>query len=65
MLSANQAAAELAMELYSDCVRWLLLVGGGYECQVGHCFPFNKCAPLGLFAVFGCLPQVVASEEAW
>lgn len=36
MLSANQQAAELALELYSDCVRWLLLVGGGYECQVGH-----------------------------
>lgn len=35
MLSANQQAAELALELYSDCVRWLLLVGGGYECQVG------------------------------
>lgn len=34
MLSANQQAAELALELYSDCVRWLLLVGGGYECQV-------------------------------
>lgn len=34
MVAANQQAAELALELYSDCVRWLLLVGGGYECQV-------------------------------
>lgn len=34
MVDANQAAAELALQLYSDCVRWLLLVGGGYECQV-------------------------------
>jgi hypothetical protein len=25
MLSANRAAAEQALELYSDCVRWLLL----------------------------------------
>lgn len=33
MVEANRAAAELALELYSDCVRWLLLVGGGYECQ--------------------------------
>lgn len=35
MVVANQQAAEQALELYSDCVRWLLLVGGGYECQVG------------------------------
>jgi hypothetical protein len=35
MVVANQSAAEQALELYSDCVRWLLLVGGGYECQVG------------------------------
>lgn len=35
MVAANQQAAEQALELYSDCVRWLLLVGGGYECQVG------------------------------
>lgn len=33
LVAANRAAAELALELYSDCVRWLLLVGGGYECQ--------------------------------
>jgi hypothetical protein len=33
MLSTNREAAELAAQLYSDCVRWLLLAAGGYECQ--------------------------------
>eukprot|EP00882_Tetradesmus_deserticola_P025795 GHRQ01028364.1.p1 GENE.GHRQ01028364.1~~GHRQ01028364.1.p1 ORF type:complete len:205 (+),score=78.57 GHRQ01028364.1:86-700(+) len=33
IVEVNREAAELALELYSDCVRWLLLVGGGYECQ--------------------------------
>eukprot|EP00775_Hariotina_reticulata_P002698 gene2698-2998_t len=33
MVDVNRSAAETALELYSDCMRWLLLVGGGYECQ--------------------------------
>lgn len=33
IVEASREAAELALELYSDAVRWLLLVGGGYECQ--------------------------------
>ena len=33
MLQANKDAAELGNNMYSDCVRWLLLAAGGYECQ--------------------------------
>lgn len=33
MITLNRAVAEQAVQLYSDCVRWLLLVAGGYECQ--------------------------------
>jgi hypothetical protein len=33
MVHANRSATEAALQLYSDCVRWLLLVAGGYECQ--------------------------------
>lgn len=45
MVAANQQAAELALELYSDCVRWLLLVGGGYECQVRDASEFRFESP--------------------
>jgi hypothetical protein len=54
MLSANRAAAEQALELYSDCVRWLLLVGGGYECQVrAPRVPWLPPAPAASAAVNG------------
>ncbi len=33
MMMHNPVAADTALQLYSDCVRWLLLVAGGYECQ--------------------------------
>lgn len=33
MVAANPEATETAVQLYSDCVRWLLLVAGGYECH--------------------------------
>lgn len=33
MVAQDAAVAEEALALYSDAVRWLLLVAGGYECQ--------------------------------
>ena len=33
MMAANREVAEATLALYSDCVRWLLLAAGGYECQ--------------------------------
>lgn len=33
MVGANRDAAEVAQQLYTDCIRWLLLVAGGYECH--------------------------------
>jgi hypothetical protein len=53
MVDANQQAAELALELYSDCVRWLLLVGGGYECQVRKDYCWRCRCLCGLVVLWG------------
>ena len=36
MLKLDRDTADLACQLYSDTVRWLLLAAGGYECQEGE-----------------------------
>jgi hypothetical protein len=65
MLGANRKAAEQALSLYCDALRWLLLVGGGYECQEAE-GTFMVAFPAADVALEWCLMvQQVLRDMSW
>jgi hypothetical protein len=65
MVDVNRQAAETALELYSDCMRWLLLVGGGYECQESEGTFMMAFSGAGVAIEWCLMVQQVLRDMSW
>jgi len=65
MLLQNQAVAEEALAMYSDAVRWLLLVAGGYECQEAEGTFMVAFASADAAIEWSLMVQIVLRDLNW